>query len=95
VHEATEISRALEAGARIIGVNSRNLRTLAVDPAVLDAAAAELPASVTAVAESGIRSAADVARLTEAGYRAFLVGERLITRPDPGAALRELRGGAA
>ena len=59
---------------------------------VLDAAAALLPESVTTVAESGIRTPEDIARLSAAGYKAFLVGERLITQPDPGAALRELRG---
>jgi indole-3-glycerol phosphate synthase len=92
VHDCEEISRASDAGARIVGVNSRNLRTLAVDRAVLERAASLLPAGVTAVAESGLRSQDDIHRLTAAGYHAFLVGERLITQPDPGAALRELRG---
>ena len=95
VHEVGEIGVALDAGARVIGVNSRNLRTLAVDPAVLDTAAALLPPSVTAVAESGIKSHADIQRLAAIGYQAFLVGEQLITKPDPGAALRELRGAYA
>jgi indole-3-glycerol phosphate synthase len=92
VHDAAEWRRAREAGATIVGVNSRNLRTLAVDPAVLDALAAGITPDVVAVAESGIRSHADVRRLEQRGYSAFLVGERLIARPDPGAALRELRG---
>ena len=91
VHDEIELRRALDAGAAIVGVNSRNLRTLDVDLTVLDRIAAVLPPSVTAVAESGIRSTADIARLQESGYHAFLVGERLIARPDPGAALRELR----
>ena len=91
VHDLDELRRAIDAGAGIIGVNSRNLRTLSVDPAVLDHVAAELPAGVTAVAESGIRTADDIARLCRVGYHAFLVGERLIAQPDPGAALRELR----
>lgn len=90
VHDADELGVATDAGARIIGVNSRNLRTLQVDPGVLDALAASIPRGVTAVAESGIRSREDIARLTGAGYHAFLVGERLIAAPDPGAALREL-----
>lgn len=94
VHDADEIARAAGAGARIVGVNSRNLRTLEVNLHVLDAAAALLPESVTTVAESGIRTPEDIARLSAAGYKAFLVGERLITQPDPGAALRELRGHA-
>jgi indole-3-glycerol phosphate synthase len=92
VHDAEEIRRAIEVGARVVGVNSRNLRTLAVDMHVLDAAAALLPGEVTAVAESGIRSAEDIERLSIAHYDAFLVGERLITQPDPGAALAALRG---
>jgi indole-3-glycerol phosphate synthase len=92
VHERDELRRAVDAGARIVGVNSRNLRTLAVDPGVLAAVAAEMPRSVIAVAESGIRTAEDIARLSRDGYHAFLVGERLIAQPDPGAALRELRG---
>jgi indole-3-glycerol phosphate synthase len=92
VHDVEELRRALDGGARIVGVNSRNLRTLAVDPDVFDAVAAELPRGVTAVAESGIRTRDDLTRLSNAGYHAFLVGERLIAQPDPGAALRELRG---
>jgi indole-3-glycerol phosphate synthase len=93
VHDRGELARAVDAGARVVGVNSRNLRTLAVDPDVLDAVAAELPRDVIAVAESGIRSFADLSRLSALGYHAFLVGERLIAQPDPGAALRELRAG--
>jgi indole-3-glycerol phosphate synthase len=95
VHDAAEITRAIESGARVVGVNSRNLRTLAVDMQVLDTAATLLPKSVTAVAESGIKSADDVRRLSAAGYGAFLVGERLIRQSDPGAALKALRGVAA
>jgi len=91
VHDTTELRRAVDAGARVIGVNSRNLRTLAVDLNVLDAVASRLPQGVTAVAESGIRTREDIDRLSGAGYHAFLVGERLIAQPDPGAALRELR----
>jgi indole-3-glycerol phosphate synthase len=92
VHDVTEMERAVDAGARIIGVNSRNLRTLAVDLGVLDAVAERLPGNITAVAESGIRSPEDLSRLRAAGYDAFLVGERLIAQLDPGAALRELCG---
>jgi indole-3-glycerol phosphate synthase len=92
VHDVDEMTRAVDAGARIIGVNSRNLRTLTVDPDVLHGLIQRLPDHITAVAESGIRTAADLSALTAAGYDAFLVGERLITHPDPGAALRELRG---
>ena len=91
VHDLGELRRAIDAGARIVGVNSRNLRTLAVDLAVLDAVARDMPPGVTAVAESGIRTRDDITRLSRAGYHAFLVGERLIAQADPGAALRELR----
>jgi indole-3-glycerol phosphate synthase len=92
VHDVDELRRAVDAGSRIIGVNSRNLRTLSVEPEVLERVAAKLPANAIAVAESGIRMPDDLARLTAMGYHAFLVGERLIAEPDPGAALRELRG---
>ena len=90
-HDVAELSRAVDAGATIVGVNSRNLRTLAVDLGVLESVAAVLPKHVTAVAESGIKSRADIDRLSALGYHAFLVGERLITQPDPGEALRHLR----
>jgi indole-3-glycerol phosphate synthase len=91
VHDGEEARRAADAGAAIVGVNCRNLRTLEVDPGVHEAIAASLPRRTIAVAESGIRTRADLDRLTAAGYHAFLVGERLITQMDPGAALRELR----
>jgi len=92
VHDREELARALDAGADVVGVNSRNLRTLSVDQSVLEDLAPSIPATVTAVAESGIRTTADIERLSAAGYSAFLVGERLIVEPDPGAALRTLRG---
>lgn len=92
IHDLDELHRAADAGARIIGVNSRNLRTLAVDPEVFGQVAEQLPAATTKVAESGIRTSADIARLSQIGYDAFLVGERLIAQSDPGAALRELVG---
>jgi indole-3-glycerol phosphate synthase len=92
VHDGAELTRAVDAGATIVGVNSRNLRTLSVDLNVLDSVARLLPPAATAVAESGIRTRADIERLTAAGYRAFLVGERLIAHDDPGAALRQLNG---
>jgi len=94
-HDRDELSIALDAGATIVGVNSRNLRTLAVEPELHERLAADLPASVVSVAESGLRETADLRRLEQTGYRAFLVGERLIVQPDPGAALRALRGAAA
>ena len=92
VHDRDELAVALDAGAEVVGVNSRNLRTLAVEPELHDRLAGELPPSIVAVAESGLRETADLHRLARAGYRAFLVGERLIVQDDPGAALRALRG---
>ena len=91
VHTGAELESALESGAEIIGVNSRNLRTLSIDMGVTAALAASIPKDVTSVAESGIRSGDDIRRLSELGFDAFLVGERLITEPDPGAALEALR----
>ena len=90
VHTETELDRALEAGARIIGVNNRNLKSLTVDVDLSERLAHRLTGSVIAVTESGLRSAADLARFSALGYRAFLIGERLMTTPDPGAALRDL-----
>ncbi|HSC29559.1 MAG TPA: indole-3-glycerol phosphate synthase TrpC [Vicinamibacterales bacterium] len=95
VHDRHELARALDAGATLVGVNSRNLRTLAVDHAVLDDVAPAIPRGVVAIAESGISSPDDLGRLAAAGYDAFLVGERLIAAEDPGAALMELRGRSA
>jgi indole-3-glycerol phosphate synthase len=90
VHTHDELGRAVGVGARIIGVNSRNLRTLAVDPAIAASLVGAIPADVVAVAESGLKTREEVARLRGAGYDAFLVGERLVTGDDPGEALREL-----
>ena len=91
VHDADELARAADAGAHIIGVNSRNLRTLSVDRGVLDRLAPSLPRDAVAVAESGLKSAADVRLSRDSGYHAVLVGEYLISQPDPGKALRDLR----
>jgi indole-3-glycerol phosphate synthase len=93
VHERGELDRALAAGAQIVGVNNRDLRTLAVSLDTALALAAAIPDDVVAVAESGIRTGADLRRLREAGFDAFLVGERLMGAPDPGEALRELVAG--
>jgi indole-3-glycerol phosphate synthase len=90
VHDAEEVERASQAGARIIGVNNRNLRTLEVDTRVSEAAAARIPRDVIAVSESGLKTAADLSRMRGLGYRAFLIGERFMIAPEPGAALAEL-----
>jgi indole-3-glycerol phosphate synthase len=90
VHDRQELDRALAAGASVVGVNSRNLRTLDVGTSTFDELAPHIPASVTAVAESGLKSAADLVRLRTIGYRAFLIGERFMIGADPGAGLRNL-----
>jgi indole-3-glycerol phosphate synthase len=90
VHDATELAIAVDAGARVVGVNNRNLRTLAVDVNASDALIAAMPASVVAVSESGLKTSADLIRLREGGYHAFLIGERFMTVTQPGAALEEL-----
>lgn len=90
VHDAAELSVAVDAGARIIGVNNRNLRTLAVNVGTSEDLIARLPATAIPVSESGLRSAADLLRLEAIGYRAFLIGERFMADADPGAALRSL-----
>lgn len=90
VHSQEELQIALDAGASLVGVNSRNLKTLEVDLRVFDELIAEVPDNVTVVAESGLREAADLRRLRSAGYHAFLIGERFMTTPNPGEALAEL-----
>lgn len=90
VHDVTELERALAAGARIVGVNNRNLHTLAVDRRASDAVAERLPAGIVAVSESGLRTRQEMLSLQRAGFHAFLIGERFMTAPDPGDALREV-----
>ncbi len=90
VHDEQELAVAVDSGAVLIGVNNRNLRTLAVDTTVSERLGHRLPAHVVAVSESGLSGADDVRRLRAAGYSAFLVGERLMTSADPEATLRAL-----
>jgi indole-3-glycerol phosphate synthase len=90
VHNETELNRALDAGAALIGVNNRDLRTFEVSLDVSLKLGRMIPKDAVAVAESGIRSAEDIRRLSEAGYRGFLVGEHLMRSASPGAALAEL-----
>jgi indole-3-glycerol phosphate synthase len=94
VHDATELAIAIDAGARIIGVNNRNLRTLEVDVHASETLIARMPAGIVAVSESGLKTADDLLRLKGLGYHAFLMGERFMTAPEPGAALAELLGTA-
>jgi indole-3-glycerol phosphate synthase len=90
VHDGEELQRALDAGCDLIGVNTRDLRTFKVDLETAFVLAEKFPANVVKVAESGIHSAEDIARLRLAGYDAFLVGESLMRAESPGEALREL-----
>jgi indole-3-glycerol phosphate synthase len=90
VHTEEEADRALEAGARVIGVNARNLRTLEVDRSVFERIAPGLPNSVVKVAESGVRGPHDLIRYASAGADAVLVGEGLVTKKSPRDAVAEL-----
>jgi indole-3-glycerol phosphate synthase len=83
VHDEEEVSRAVDAGARVIGVNARNLRTLEVDRAVFERLSPLLPATALKVAESGVRGPADLIRYKSAGADAVLVGEGLVTTASP------------
>jgi indole-3-glycerol phosphate synthase len=90
VHDEVELESAIDSGARIIGVNNRDLRTFEVRLETSLRLAEKMPAGVVRVSESGIGSNEDVRRLRAAGYRAFLVGEHLMKAADPERALREL-----
>jgi indole-3-glycerol phosphate synthase len=90
VHDGRELQAAIDAGAAVIGVNNRNLRTLAVDVHASEDLIARMPPGVVAVSESGLKSRADLDRLGRLGYRAFLIGEHFMADPDPGTALRDL-----
>jgi indole-3-glycerol phosphate synthase len=92
VHDEDELQRALDVDAKLVGVNQRDLRTFEVDSGRAERLAEAMPPGVVKVAESGIRDADDVARLTAAGYDAILVGEVLVTSPDPVQAVRMLKG---
>lgn len=92
VHDGVELYPAVLSGARIIGVNNRDLRTFEVRLETSLLLAERIPGDVIKVSESGIHSHADVARLQAAGYSAFLVGEHLMKSANPAQALRELRG---
>ena len=90
VHDEAELDRALDSGARIVGVNNRNLRTLQVDVDASYRLAAKIPAGVIGVSESGLQTRGDLERLAAAGYRAFLIGERFMTDADPARAIGAL-----
>jgi indole-3-glycerol phosphate synthase len=94
VHDEAELDRALALPARLIGVNNRDLRSFVTDLGVTERLAARLPADRLLVAESGISTPADIARLTACGARAFLVGESLMRQADVTAATRTLLSAA-
>jgi indole-3-glycerol phosphate synthase len=89
-HDEVELQRALDAGCDLIGINSRNLRTFEVALETAFRLAEKMPASCVRVAESGIQSGTDIARLRSAGYEAFLIGESLMKAERPGEALTKL-----
>ena len=89
VHDTVEARRALDVGARVIGVNQRDLRTFGVDETRAVAVIATLPGDVVAVAESGLRTVTDVQRVADAGYDAILVGETLVRASDPVELVRQ------
>ncbi len=90
VHDAEEVSRAVDAGARVIGVNSRDLRTLEVDRSTFARVAPLVPSGIVRIAESGVRGPHDVLEFARAGAHAVLVGESLGTGQDPRSAVADL-----
>lgn len=90
VHTEIELDRALAAGARIVGINNRNLSTLEVRVQTSTELIARIPDECIAVSESGLRTNDDLIRLRGAGFDAFLIGESLMLAPDSGQALAEL-----
>jgi indole-3-glycerol phosphate synthase len=92
VHTAAELDRALAAGARILGVNNRDLKTLTVRVETSFELIDRVPEDCMAVSESGLRTRDDLLRLRNAGFDAFLIGEHLMLAPDPAAALADLLG---
>jgi indole-3-glycerol phosphate synthase len=92
VHDEDELRRAIDSGARLVGVNNRNLRTLAVDVDASYRLAPRIPRDAVGVSESGLTSRDELDRLAAAGYRAFLIGERFMTDPDPVKAIGDLIG---
>jgi len=90
VHDEAELDRAIGGGARIIGINNRNLRDFSVDLGASERLAPRIPGGVLRVAESGIKTRSDIDRLIAAGFDAFLVGESLLRQKDRAAAVRKL-----
>ena len=95
VHDSRELDRALGAGAQLVGVNNRNLKTMTVSLETSLDLAARIPTGVLRISESGIRTPDDLRRLTDVGYNGFLIGEGLMRHEDPGTALARLLGDIA
>jgi len=93
VHAEEELTRAVRAGARVIGINHRDLDTLTMDPDLSARLMPNVPAGTVVVAESGVQTAEDVRRMRRLGVHAVLVGEALMTAPDPAAKVRDLFAG--
>jgi indole-3-glycerol phosphate synthase len=89
VHTVDEMQRAVACGAKLIGVNNRDLRTFAVSLDVSTECLASAPTDAILISESGLRENADLRRLRAAGFHGFLIGEALMTAADPGKALRD------
>jgi indole-3-glycerol phosphate synthase len=92
VHTSDEMKRAVACGAKLIGVNNRNLRTFEVSLETSLSLVREAPSEALLISESGLNNSADLRRLYDAGYRGFLIGETLMRADDPAAALRSFRG---
>ena len=95
VHDRTEVEIALESGARVVGINNRDLRTFTTDLAVTEGLAPSIPTDRVIVSESGINSPEQLSWLEGLGVAAVLVGEALVTAPDIGRKVRELTGSTA
>jgi indole-3-glycerol phosphate synthase len=94
VHTEGELKRALDAGATLLGINNRNLRTFETDLAVTEELLPLVPAGTVVISESGVKSQDDVKRLVTHGARGVLVGESLMRADDKGQAIRALKGAA-
>ena len=91
-HQGRELDRALAVGSRLVGINNRNLKTLAIDLGTTEVLAPRVPTDRLLVAESGLYGHADLLRMRKVGARAFLVGESLMRQPDVTGATRALLG---
>lgn len=95
VHDAAELERAVALGAKLVGINNRNLRTFETDLAVSECLLPNVPPGIVAVSESGMRAPEDIARLQRAGANGFLIGETLMRSDDPAGTLAALKAALA